>query len=149
MMKLAMALVPLYCAVLWQCSGTSINQTNSPIPGTHISPGWNWGFPTNGICGEAEVIRGDNVSKLPSFDLAAVNTNKYGFFGEEEANNDLAWAIKLESGTCLFYAPTNLSRPVMELKGKDGKEVPSKFSKAASPSCRELVVERHCHISLG
>ena len=89
MMKLTMALPPLCCAVLWQYSAASINQTNSPIPGARPNPSWNWGFPTNGICGEAEVIWGDNLGKLPSIDLVVVNTNKYGFFGEEEPNTDL------------------------------------------------------------
>jgi hypothetical protein len=129
------------------CNAASPNQTVSPRPDARPSPEWNWGMFTNGICTEAGVIWENSEATqgkpLPIIDVKALNTNKYGFFEEyvrggtlEFFKSDTSKGFsdiykKIDSGTCRYYAPTNLSCPVMELRDATGKEVPSKLSKAA------------------
>lgn len=108
-------------------NGAPENQTTSPIPGARPSPGWNWGLPTNGICGEAEVLWDNGGDESPVIAVSVVNTNINGFLGEPTPKNshEIAPILqKMFSGTMLFFAPTNQFCGPVELENTNGMKIP-------------------------
>jgi hypothetical protein len=81
-------------------------------------------MPTNGICAEAAVLWEKGYDKLPIIQVTVLNTNNYGFY-EEEVPEDygMGWVRKVESGTCLYYAPTNPSPPIVQIRDAAGREL--------------------------
>jgi hypothetical protein len=102
------------------------NQTSSPVPGMVSSSEGNYGMPTNGIFGVAQVVWDRGRDDLPIIDVRAVNTNLYGFRGEPEPNprDVLAVLRPIMMGTFLYFAPTNLFCGPVQLIDASGRALP-------------------------
>jgi hypothetical protein len=111
------------------------NQTTSPIPGAVPSPEWNWGMPTNGVCGSAEVVWDQGVSNLPIIDVRVINTNLLGFSGEKQTTDPhdaLAFFRQVIADTALYFSPTNFFCGPVELNDASGKLVPLRKPEVSS-----------------
>jgi hypothetical protein len=148
--KIAVLFVLGSLLVLSNLGADPLNQTTSPIPGAVPSPEWNWGMPTNGICGSAQVVCDTGISNLPIIDVRVINTNLYGFRGEKEPDPHDALAVfhPVIAGAALYFAPTNSFCGPVELKDGSGRLVPllkPEFSKIESypPSFSVTYAKEH------
>ena len=128
-----------------QIAEAQSNQTTSPVPGAIPSLEWNWGMPTNGICGEAAVHWSSGRGQLPDVQIRIVDTNASCIFGGESRGEAIDGTIggkayplgdlldRLSHDKWLCFGPTNLFCGPVQLRDAAGRELPPLKPEVSSP----------------
>lgn len=97
---------------------------------------WERGLPTNGIYGEVRVIWHNfdgSRHRRPIVEVGVVNTNRYGFYGEEQPHSIRAISSKVFADKLRFFLPTNEFCGPAELRNALGRMCTPLRPEATSP----------------